>query len=90
VPRKREKRLTISDPDYPKQWHLHGDASTGHLNVVPVWDQGILFAERLLLFYLCISFFLYDLLRVYFFVLLFPILAFSREEFSGKACASRL
>jgi hypothetical protein len=42
VPRKREKRLTITDPDYPKQWHLHGDASTGHLNIVPVWDQGTL------------------------------------------------
>lgn len=32
--------MRITDPDYQIQWHLHGDSSVGHLNVVPVWDQG--------------------------------------------------
>ena len=35
----RSRRLSISDPNYSQQWHLH--QSNGHdINVVPVWDAG--------------------------------------------------
>jgi len=39
APRKREKRLSISDPLYKDQWHLHGPVGT-HLDITSVWDQG--------------------------------------------------
>jgi subtilisin family serine protease len=41
IPRRRERRgFEIKDPLYPVQWHLHGMFK--HINVIPVWDQGIL------------------------------------------------
>lgn len=42
IPRRREKRfIDISDPLYPKQWHLHGSPRT-HLNVQPAWTKGFM------------------------------------------------
>jgi hypothetical protein len=45
IPKKREKRLTeeltILDPLFPSQWHLHGSPKT-HLNVQPAWTLGYL------------------------------------------------
>eukprot|EP01126_Amoeba_proteus_P014623 TRINITY_DN1646_c0_g1_i3.p1 TRINITY_DN1646_c0_g1~~TRINITY_DN1646_c0_g1_i3.p1 ORF type:complete len:282 (-),score=53.50 TRINITY_DN1646_c0_g1_i3:388-1233(-) len=36
--RTREKRVVITDPEYPRQWHLHG--SSLHLNTETAWDKG--------------------------------------------------
>ena len=35
----RSRRLSISDPTYGQQWHLH-QSNGNDINVVPVWDAG--------------------------------------------------
>lgn len=49
VPLERHKREQISDPMYPNQWHLHGDAS--HINVVPVWNNNVTGSGIIFLFF---------------------------------------
>lgn len=40
VARMRMKRVSITDPAYPNQWHLKNTASNVDVNVVPAWDLG--------------------------------------------------